>query len=293
MHRFFRFGVLLGASLLFTGCSTADKRIGNLEGQMQNMQVLDLRLSNAEERLTKVEGEVVAMKEAPAPISRTAAAPPQPVTVAQPVPSPAPVQEVPQPYESTYTGGRKVEPRPAASPPPPITAPADPAEKPAPVNPSGDKPVPAIVPVSMAASAPAAAKETSARAVSPAAPKTGTGAYDAALALYYKGQYAKAQEGFSDFLRQSPSSKLAPNAMYWQGECQYSQGRFDSAIMTFKDLAGKYPKHPKAAAALLKAGYAYAQMKDMENARFYWQLLIDDFPKSEPANMARERMAQG
>ena len=81
--------------------------------------------------------------------------------------------------------------------------------------------------------------------------------------------------------------------MYWQGECLYSQGKYDSSIIIFKDLAGKYPKHPKAAAALLKAGFAYAQIRDMENARFYWQILIDDFPQSEPAKIARKRLAQG
>ena len=84
-------------------------------------------------------------------------------------------------------------------------------------------------------------------------PKTGTSAYDAALALYNKGQFDTAHSQFADFLRQHPSSSLAPNAMYWQGECLYSQGKFDSAILVFKDLAAKYPKHPKTAAALLKA----------------------------------------
>lgn len=123
--------------------------------------------------------------------------------------------------------------------------------------------------------------------------KTGVGEYDAALALYYKGQYDKAQEQFSAFLDRHPASSLTPNAMYWRGECLYARNEFDSAIIIFKDLAGKYPKHPKAAAALLKAGFAYARIKDMENARFYWQILVDDFPQSEPASIARKRLTQG
>ncbi len=58
-------------------------------------------------------------------------------------------------------------------------------------------------------------------------------------------------------------------------------------------MVSKYPGHPKAAAALLKAGYAYESLNDGANARFYWQILLDDYPGSAPAALARKRMAQG
>ena len=350
MRKIFWFLVLASAGPLFAGCSTTDQRLSGLEGQMQNVQVLDLRMSNAEDRLTKVEGELSGMRSAPLPakagtgkkgagktdeknyavqsppaagktpaptlqaaaVSPQPASPPQPVSrpASTPTPTPAPILGVPQPpYASTYTDGRRVEPKSAstaapvaaASPTPPPSTPATASQAP------GKAPAPTLVPVGLGESSPAAPKAAPPKAaaptknarpvaeekVPPASEKTGSGAYDAALALYYKGQYAKAQEQFDGFLRSNPSSSLAPNAMYWQGECLYSQNKFDSAIIIFKDLAGKYPKHPKAAAALLKAGFAYARIKDMENARFYWQILVDDFPKSEPATIARKRLAQG
>jgi tol-pal system protein YbgF len=121
-------------------------------------------------------------------------------------------------------------------------------------------------------------------------PVSAHAAYDAALNLYYKGQYGESAKAFTDFLSRYPGTGLTPNALYWQGECYYSEGKYDTAILSFKDVAGKFPKHDKAAAALLKAGYAYAQLKDMNNARFYWQILLDDFPGSTPARLARERM---
>ena len=141
---------------------------------------------------------------------------------------------------------------------------------------------------SLGAPAPAAPQKASR-----SAPATGKGPYDAALALYYKGEYSKALEAFKAFLQSAPGSSLAPNAMYWEGECQYSLGKHDQAIMIFKDVVTKYPKHDKAAASLLKAGYAYERMKDMDNARFYWQILLDDFPNSAPANLARKRLGAG
>lgn len=116
-------------------------------------------------------------------------------------------------------------------------------------------------------------------------------AYASALALYEHNQPAAAEKAFNGFLQQYPQSPLVPNAMYWLGECYYSTDRMDNAIMIFKDVASKFPKHDKAAASLLKAGYAYAKMGDMENAYFYWQILLDDFPGSAPATLARKRMA--
>lgn len=124
-----------------------------------------------------------------------------------------------------------------------------------------------------------------------AAASSDKAAYASALALYEKNQVAAAEKAFTGFLQQYPNSPLVPNAMYWLGECYYSTNRLDNAIMIFKDVAGRFPKHDKAAASLLKAGYAYAKMGDMENAYFYWQILLDDFPGSAPANLARKRMA--
>ena len=141
----------------------------------------------------------------------------------------------------------------------------------------------------MAASAPVSAPQTAAASGGGASDKT---AYNAALTLYDKNQVAAAEQRFASFLKEYPQSPLTPNAMYWLGECYYSTGKMDSAIMIFKDVAGKFPRHPKAAASLLKAGYAYAKLKDMENARFYWQILLDDFPDSAPAALARKRMAE-
>ena len=143
------------------------------------------------------------------------------------------------------------------------------------------------------AAAPAAPRRQQPRQQAPAQRSGGKGPYDAALALYYKGDYGKAQEAFKSFLQSSPRSSLAPNAMYWEGECLYSLGKYDQAILVFKDVVTKYPKHDKAAASLLKAGYSYERMSDMENAKFYWQILLDDFPGSAPANLARKRLGTG
>ncbi len=119
----------------------------------------------------------------------------------------------------------------------------------------------------------------------------GDGAYEKALARFQAGKTDSAREMFSAFLKDNPSSPLAPNAGYWLGECYFSLKQYDTAIITFKDVVAKYPKHDKAAASMLKAGYAYARLGDAANARFYLETLIQDFPKSDPAKLARKRLS--
>lgn len=172
------------------------------------------------------------------------------------------------------------EPEPAAYPAPE----ADPAPAPQSAEEYAANAPPQLAPLPLDAPPPRREKKTEPARRGPKA------AYDSALALYHQGQYAKAGEAFSSFLAAHPGSPLAPNALYWKGECLYSQGKFDQAILAFKDVASQHPKHDKAAAALLKAGYAYAELNDMGNARFYWQLLVDDFPASAPAALAKKRL---
>ena len=120
--------------------------------------------------------------------------------------------------------------------------------------------------------------------------RSGNAAYDAALASYYAHDYTTALTKFSAFIEQAPQGKLVPNAMYWMGESLYSKGDFSGAIVQLKNVASQFAKHPKAADALLKIGMAYERLKDMENARFYWQILVDDFPASSAAKVAKKRL---
>ena len=96
---------------------------------------------------------------------------------------------------------------------------------------------------------------------------------------------------FADFLRDYPAHTLAPNAGYWLGECHYALQQFDSAILAFNDVVAQHPSHDQAAASMLKAGYAYAQLGDAARARFYLEALVRDFPLSSPASLARTRLA--
>lgn len=142
-------------------------------------------------------------------------------------------------------------------------------------------PAPGSVPASASKPAPAIQK----------APAPAVRLYQAALSALEAGRPGSALGQFQEFLRAYPDHALAPNAGYWLGECYYNQKQYDSAIIAFKDVVALHSGHDKAAAAMLKAGYSYALLGDGANARFYLEALVKDYPSSQPASLARIRLA--
>ncbi len=118
------------------------------------------------------------------------------------------------------------------------------------------------------------------------------GMYDAAYAKYDGGDFEGARGAFDEFLKKYPKDGLVPNALYWKGETYYSQKNFTQAILTFKEVTGRFPKHAKAAAALLKIGMSYDRVGDPDNAIFYLRALVEDFPGSAPAVVGRKELSR-
>ncbi len=118
-------------------------------------------------------------------------------------------------------------------------------------------------------------------------------AYEAALNLLQRGKTDEARVRFDGFLGDYPNSTLMPNALYWKGEALYAQRRYADAIVAFKDVTARFPRHPKAADALLKIALTYKQLGDDENVRFHLKALRDDHPDSPAAKLARQRFPNG
>jgi TolA-binding protein len=72
-------------------------------------------------------------------------------------------------------------------------------------------------------------------------------AYSMAYNDYLKGNYDLAIESFKLYRAQFPGSPLADNALYWIGECRYSQRKFEEAVDAFDELILTYPQGDKAA----------------------------------------------
>ncbi len=116
--------------------------------------------------------------------------------------------------------------------------------------------------------------------------------YNMAYNDYLKGNFDMAVQGFKMYKEQFPSSPLADNALYWIGECAYSQRKFEDAVDTFNELILTYPQGDKVAAAYLKKGMSFAEMGRTEEALAAFKLLVTKFPVEEETRIAQQKIKE-
>ncbi len=114
--------------------------------------------------------------------------------------------------------------------------------------------------------------------------------YKQGLALYNAKEYQKARETFTSIMDNFPNGKYVDNAHYWTGECYYSEGNYLAAIDEYGVVIEKFPNSPKRPAALLKAGMAFQELKRKKEARAFYLRVINEYPKSEQAGIARKKL---
>lgn len=141
-----------------------------------------------------------------------------------------------------------------------------------------------------AGTAPAA---TTAAAPAAAAPATGgadEAAYQKSFDQLKKGRFSEAIKGFKAFVKQYPSSPLAPNAEFWTGEAYYQMSDFDTALASFRKAIKDYPQSAKTADATLKVGYCQYELKQWKSARETLNTVVQKFPGTSAANLATQRL---
>jgi tol-pal system protein YbgF len=175
---------------------------------------------------------------------------------------------------------------PVATAPPPPAKPPVPASTPPPVP----APAPAEAPILLTNQPRAGVPEPPPGGEIITAGPRAEKLYAGALTLYSGRDYQQARVKFEEFVATYPDHKLAGNAQYWIGECHYSQKRFDEAAEEFGKVETAYPASPKVPAALLKRGLSLAELKRMTEARAALQRIVDNYPQSEEAAKARERL---
>jgi len=127
-------------------------------------------------------------------------------------------------------------------------------------------------------------------AASPQMQDTSRHLYDRVMEEFKHKDYEAALAGFRFFLELHGQSSLAANAQYWTGECHYRLGHYKEALKSFYDVVSYYPLSPKLAASSLKIGQTYTKMKDHEKARMMYERVIDQYPDSSEAEIARKAL---
>lgn len=116
--------------------------------------------------------------------------------------------------------------------------------------------------------------------------------FEMAYSDYLKGNFELAIDGFKIYQEQFPDSPLADDALYWIGECYFSQKKFNEAITSFNDLVLNYPRGDKIAAAYLKKGICYMELGKKEEALLVFKLLIGKYPLEEETKIAQQKIKE-
>lgn len=116
--------------------------------------------------------------------------------------------------------------------------------------------------------------------------------YEAALAVFRKGEFVAAQPAFADFIRRYNSSGYIPSAFFWLGNAQYATRNYKEAMQNFRTLLTRAPDHMRAPEAVLSIANCQVELKDVKGARITLEDLIKAYPQSEAAGTARERLAR-
>jgi tol-pal system protein YbgF len=116
--------------------------------------------------------------------------------------------------------------------------------------------------------------------------------YRKALALYKAGDYERSRSGFQEFLERFPRHSLSDNARYWIGECWYAQGQYREAGVAFRAVLVDYNDSNKFPDAFFKLGLCHHLRGDETAARTYWRRLVQRYPETRAAALARRRLSR-
>ena len=225
------------------------------------------------------------------------------------------IDELSQRVESSARQSQRVgapPPRPASPPPAISSLPPQPPSSPSPSPSVG--PPPSIVGTPQTVPPPSNTPNftENPRGATAAAPSgsssnsaTAQEAYQSAYQDFSKGRYALAIPAFRDFVRRYPDSPLADSAQYAIGESYFSLARasassgqadkakleFEQSVQEFRRVLLNFPRGSKVPTALYKEALALTELKQTSLAQARLQYLLDHFPQSEEAPLAKERLA--
>ena len=114
--------------------------------------------------------------------------------------------------------------------------------------------------------------------------------YEKAFRFLKNGHYDHAIDALSKYLEKYPESPHRINARYWLAEAFFISGRYSLAVSEYKGFITDHADSPKYPQGLLKLGYSYDELGQGRKARHVLGQVINRFPDSAPALLARKRL---
>jgi tol-pal system protein YbgF len=124
----------------------------------------------------------------------------------------------------------------------------------------------------------------------PAAEEKDVKALADANALSQSAKHKDAFAAFDSFLKEYPTSKLAPEALYGMGYSQFGLKNYKSAIATQQKVLDLHPESAKVPDAMFNMANSQIQLGQVSNAKKTLRSLIEKHPDAAVTPSAQKRL---
>jgi tol-pal system protein YbgF len=114
--------------------------------------------------------------------------------------------------------------------------------------------------------------------------------YKEAQDAYMAGDYEKAVELYSAYIRRYPNSDYASNALLWLGQSHYKIRQYEDAIEAYEQLRREHPESHRVPIAYFNEAAAHAELDNAGRAVELLEELVENYPASQPAREAKEKL---
>jgi TolA-binding protein len=108
-----------------------------------------------------------------------------------------------------------------------------------------------------------------------------------ATEIFHDGDMVSAQKYFEFISDKFPSTIYSETSLYYLGNLEYIDGKYQKAIETF-DMVIKFPPADKDESAYLKKGQSYYQLRDYATAARLFSKVQELYPDGKYANLAKK-----
>lgn len=107
--------------------------------------------------------------------------------------------------------------------------------------------------------------------------------------LFDDGNYQEAEEKFTLYLK-VPKIRKQQDALFLKGECLYRLKEYKKAVVEYSKFPEKYPKSAHMPEALYKIALSFDALGMKEDAKGFYQELVEKFPKSQQSVKAKKKL---
>lgn len=123
-------------------------------------------------------------------------------------------------------------------------------------------------------------------------PAAESGEYEAALNLLKDGKHGEALAAFDAFLGKYPSGSFSAGAHFWAGNAALQAKDVNAANKHFNTVLTRWPNENVAPDAMLGLANSQQALGDAPTSRRTLQALVERYPQSNAAQVARQRLGQ-